>query len=397
MLQVQGGLNFPFESPWRNAGPTLFSVLRPLQAGGRTRRRWSTPMQAEIAKVAERRRAGGRARARQDTRCSPTTTRGSSCRSTARTRSPRAAADRATPTRSTRSRREIEAVTSADLQRVAANYLTAGNRTVVDRKPAPPADRPQGRVRTMKKTRTLLTPPGRPRARAARGRSPLPRRSRCRRTCRRSAPTSRSRSRRSRSRSCRTASSVWLVRAQRLPARGRRARGARRRHRLRSEGRARHHRAARRHGEGRHRDAHEPRDRRRARRAWARRSARTARPTRSTSRRAGSAAAAEDARGAGRRRAQRLLPASRGRARQGQRAPGPRPRASRRRSSRPRRRSPAPSTATTRTTSSRPSAETIQAATPAQLQAGARAALPPRARRCSSWSASSTRPPSRPP
>jgi predicted Zn-dependent peptidase len=27
MLQVQGGLNFPFESPWRNAGPTLFSYF----------------------------------------------------------------------------------------------------------------------------------------------------------------------------------------------------------------------------------------------------------------------------------------------------------------------------------------------------------------------------------
>ena len=33
---------------------------------------------------------------------------------------------------------DIESVTSADLQRVAAKYLTAGNRTVVDRKPAAP-------------------------------------------------------------------------------------------------------------------------------------------------------------------------------------------------------------------------------------------------------------------
>ena len=35
MLQVQGGVNFPFESPWRNAGPTLLELLRPLQAGHR--------------------------------------------------------------------------------------------------------------------------------------------------------------------------------------------------------------------------------------------------------------------------------------------------------------------------------------------------------------------------
>ncbi len=35
---------------------------------------------------------------------------------------------------------DIDAVTVADLQRVAAKYLTAANRTVVDRQPAPAAE-----------------------------------------------------------------------------------------------------------------------------------------------------------------------------------------------------------------------------------------------------------------
>ena len=34
---------------------------------------------------------------------------------------------------------KIRAVTSADVQRVAAKYLTVANRTVIDRKPAPQA------------------------------------------------------------------------------------------------------------------------------------------------------------------------------------------------------------------------------------------------------------------
>jgi predicted Zn-dependent peptidase len=32
---------------------------------------------------------------------------------------------------------QLDAVTSADLQRVATTYLTVPNRTVIDRKPAP--------------------------------------------------------------------------------------------------------------------------------------------------------------------------------------------------------------------------------------------------------------------
>src|SRR2546427_7853386 len=38
----------------------------------------------------------------------------------------------------------FRSVTSADLQRVASTYLTAANRTVVDRKPAPAASSPKG-------------------------------------------------------------------------------------------------------------------------------------------------------------------------------------------------------------------------------------------------------------
>ena len=50
MLQVQGGLNLPFESPWRNAGPTLFSYFG-LYKPGTDVKAVVDAAQAEIAKV----------------------------------------------------------------------------------------------------------------------------------------------------------------------------------------------------------------------------------------------------------------------------------------------------------------------------------------------------------
>ena len=51
MLQVQGGLNFPFESPWRNAGPTLFSYFG-LYKPGTDVKAVVDAAQAEIARLA---------------------------------------------------------------------------------------------------------------------------------------------------------------------------------------------------------------------------------------------------------------------------------------------------------------------------------------------------------
>ena len=70
MLQVQGGVNFPFESPWRNAGPTLLSyfglykpgtdvkaVVDAAQAEIDKRRRAPACRAAELARVKNKMRA----------------------------------------------------------------------------------------------------------------------------------------------------------------------------------------------------------------------------------------------------------------------------------------------------------------------------------------------------
>jgi zinc protease len=136
MLQIQGGLNFPFESPWRNAGPTLFSYFG-LYKPGTDVKAVVDVAQAEIAKVAsagvpatELARVKTKMRAdyyqgielpinRADTLALAQLVLGD------------ANAVNTIPA-------ELEAVTVADLQRVAAKYLVAANRTVVDRKPAAP-------------------------------------------------------------------------------------------------------------------------------------------------------------------------------------------------------------------------------------------------------------------
>jgi len=133
---VQGGVNFPFESPWRNSGPTLFSYFG-LYKPGTDVRAVVDAAQAEIAKVAsagvpatELVRVRNKMRAdyyagielpinRADTLALAQLVLGD------------ANAVNTIPA-------ELEAVTVADLQRVAAKYLTAANRTVVDRKPAAP-------------------------------------------------------------------------------------------------------------------------------------------------------------------------------------------------------------------------------------------------------------------
>ena len=136
MLQVQGGLNFPFESPWRNAGPTLFSYFG-LYKPGTDVKAVVDAAQAEIARVQssgvpaiELARVKNKMRADYYSGIELPINRADTI-ALAQLLIGDANAVNTIPA-------DIESVTSADLQRVAAKYLTAGNRTVVDRKAAAP-------------------------------------------------------------------------------------------------------------------------------------------------------------------------------------------------------------------------------------------------------------------
>jgi len=137
MLQVQGGVNFPFESPWRTGGPTLlglFGLYKPT-ASAKT---IADAIQEEVARIArEGVPAPDLARVKTKMRSD----------FYADLQLPIFRADvlalaqllmgDATEVNEIPAR--LDAVTSADLKRVASTYLTVENRTVVDRKPAPPA------------------------------------------------------------------------------------------------------------------------------------------------------------------------------------------------------------------------------------------------------------------
>jgi len=137
MLQVQGGVNFPFESPWRNAGPTLFSYFG-LYKPGSDANAVVDAAQAEIAKVAvsgvpatELARVKSKMRADFHAGLELPINRADAL-ALAQLLLGDANALNTIPV-------EIAAVTVADLRRVASQYLTVDNRTVVDRKPAPAA------------------------------------------------------------------------------------------------------------------------------------------------------------------------------------------------------------------------------------------------------------------
>ncbi|HSB62008.1 MAG TPA: pitrilysin family protein [Vicinamibacteria bacterium] len=142
MLQVQGGVNFPFESPWRTQGPTLlglFGLYKPttsakavvdaIQEEVRTIARAGVPA-ADLARVKAKMRSDFYSELelpiyRADALAVAQLLGGS------------AASLNDLPA-------QIDAVSSADLRRVAATYLTVANRTVVDRKPAPPPAEAKG-------------------------------------------------------------------------------------------------------------------------------------------------------------------------------------------------------------------------------------------------------------
>jgi zinc protease len=138
MSQVQGGVNFPLDNAWRNGGPTLLSYFG-LYKPGVDVKTVVDAAQAEIAKVAsagiappELARVKSKMRADFYSGIELPINRADSL-ALAQLVLGDANALNTIPG-------QIDAVTVADLQRVAAKYLTVANRTVVDRKPAPAAE-----------------------------------------------------------------------------------------------------------------------------------------------------------------------------------------------------------------------------------------------------------------
>jgi predicted Zn-dependent peptidase len=135
LLQVQGGLNFPFESPWRTKGPTLLGIFA-LYKPTTNAKAVADAIQEEVKKIAT---AGvppaDLARVKTKMRSDfysdiELPINRADVLAVAQLLMGNAAAINDLPG-------QIDAVTSADLQRVATTYLTVPNRTVVDRKPAP--------------------------------------------------------------------------------------------------------------------------------------------------------------------------------------------------------------------------------------------------------------------
>jgi zinc protease len=137
LLQVQGSVNFPFESPWRTSGPTLlglFGLYKPTTSAKAV----ADAIQEEAGKIAK---AGVPAAdlARVKAKMRSDFYSGvelfiyrADVLAVAQLLTGSAASVNDIPG-------QIDGVTPADMQRVAATYLTVANRTVVDRKPAPAA------------------------------------------------------------------------------------------------------------------------------------------------------------------------------------------------------------------------------------------------------------------
>jgi predicted Zn-dependent peptidase len=137
LLEVQGAVNFPFENPWRTSGPTLlglFGLYKPTASAQSI----ADAVQAEIDKIAKAGvpaadllRVKSKMRSDFYADLELPINRADSL-ALAQLLMGDANALNELPA-------QIDAVTSADVARVATAYLTVANRTVVDRKPAPAA------------------------------------------------------------------------------------------------------------------------------------------------------------------------------------------------------------------------------------------------------------------
>src|SRR5206468_1420174 len=137
LIQVEGGMNWPLGNAWNFSGPTLLTVFG-LYKPTTSAKAVVDAIQEEVQRIARQGvPAADLGRAKTKMRSDfyaglelPIYRADSLAQ--AQLLSGSAASLNEIPAK-------LEAVTSADLQRVASTYLTAANRTVVDRTPAPAA------------------------------------------------------------------------------------------------------------------------------------------------------------------------------------------------------------------------------------------------------------------
>jgi zinc protease len=134
-IQTQGGLNWPLDTPWDSDGPALFVVFG-IYKPTTNAKAVVAALNEEIEKIAK---GGVPADELARTKTKMVSDLYSNLElplnranalALAQTFTGNAASLNELPAK-------IEAVTAADLSRVASTYLTAANRTVIDRKPAP--------------------------------------------------------------------------------------------------------------------------------------------------------------------------------------------------------------------------------------------------------------------
>jgi predicted Zn-dependent peptidase len=142
MLQVQGGLAWPFESPWYVSGPALMTVFG-LYKPDTNAKAVVDAVHEEVRRIAEQgvspselRRVKTKMRSDFYSNLELFLTRADTL-AILQLLTGRAGEVNEIPGR-------LEAVTAADVQRVAAGYLTPANRTWVDRRPAAAAPPPAG-------------------------------------------------------------------------------------------------------------------------------------------------------------------------------------------------------------------------------------------------------------
>mgnify|MGYP001198560213 CR=1 FL=1 len=143
LLEVQGGVDWPLGDAWTYQGPTLLTVFG-LYKPDATAKEVVAAIEAEVARVArdgvpsaELERTKTRIVSRLYDELEMPLDRAEALALT-QIATGSAAFVNEIPAK-------VAAVTSADVARAAAAWLTAANRAVVDRRPAPPAGTPQGK------------------------------------------------------------------------------------------------------------------------------------------------------------------------------------------------------------------------------------------------------------
>ena len=138
LLEITGGANWPMGTPWENEGPTLmtfFALYKPT-TGARAVVKAMEEISASLAKAGPTAAELARVKTKMESdlyALLEEPVNRADALALARIRTGDAGSLNDLPAR-------IRAVTSEDVRRVAAAYVTAANRTVVDRRPAPKPD-----------------------------------------------------------------------------------------------------------------------------------------------------------------------------------------------------------------------------------------------------------------